>query len=181
MESIELGKATSVEEAEKLQAKAQSLGELLEMSGNSFSLYDELKTLLKEKGIKEDEIAFIHNYDAKKGSFSKEALSDKINSGKIRILIGSTGKMGAGCNFQERLVALHHLDLDWTPANMEQREGRIIRQGNKLLGKYGEKFEVEIHNYITKTARILLCSKRLKTNSESSSKCKTRHYALGKW
>lgn len=152
MESIELGKATSVEEAEKLQAKAQSLGELLEMSGNSFSLYDELKTLLKEKGIKEDEIAFIHNYDAKKGSFSKEALSDKINSGKIRILIGSTGKMGAGCNFQERLVALHHLDLDWTPANMEQREGRIIRQGNKLLGKYGEKFEVEIHNYITKNS-----------------------------
>lgn len=152
MESIELEKATSAEEAEKLQAKAQSLGELLEMSGNSFSLYDELKTLLKEKGIKEDEIAFIHDYDAKKGAFSKEALSDKINSGKIRILIGSTGKMGAGCNFQERLVALHHLDLDWTPANMEQREGRIIRQGNKLLGKYGEKFEVEIHNYITKNS-----------------------------
>lgn len=152
MESIELGKATSVEEAEKLQAKAQSLGELLEMSGNSFSLYDELKTLLKEKGIKEDEIAFIHDYDAKKGAFSKETLSDKINSGKIRILIGSTGKMGAGCNFQERLVALHHLDLDWTPANMEQREGRIIRQGNKLLEKYGENFEVEIHNYITKNS-----------------------------
>ncbi|MBD5165218.1 DEAD/DEAH box helicase family protein [Helicobacter sp.] len=152
MESLELGKATSIEEAEKLQAKAQSLGELLEMSGNSFSLYDELKTLLKEKGIKEDEIAFIHDYDAKKGAFSKEALSDKINSGKIRILIGSTGKMGAGCNFQERLVALHHLDLDWTPANMEQREGRIIRQGNKLLGKYGENFEVEIHNYITKNS-----------------------------
>lgn len=152
MESIELGKATSVEEAEKLQAKAQSLGELLEMSGNSFSLYDELKTLLKEKGIKEDEIAFIHDYDAKKGTFSKETLSDKINSGKIRILIGSTGKMGAGCNFQERLVALHHLDLDWTPANMEQREGRIIRQGNKLLEKYGENFEVEIHNYITKNS-----------------------------
>lgn len=152
MESIELGKATSVEEAEKLQAKAQSLGELLEMSSNSFSLYDELKTLLKEKGIKEDEIAFIHDYDAKKGAFSKEALSDKINSGKIRILIGSTGKMGAGCNFQERLVALHHLDLDWTPANMEQREGRIIRQGNKLLEKYGENFEVEIHNYITKNS-----------------------------
>lgn len=152
MESIELGRATSAEEAEKLQAKAQSLGELLEMSGNSFSLYDELKTLLKERGIKEDEIAFIHDYDAKKGAFSKEALSDKINSGKIRILIGSTGKMGAGCNFQERLVALHHLDLDWTPANMEQREGRIIRQGNKLLGKYGENFEVEIHNYITKNS-----------------------------
>lgn len=152
MESLELGKATSVEEAEKLQAKAQSLGELLEMSGNSFSLYDELKTLLKEKGIKEDEIAFIHDYDAKKGAFSKETLSDKINSGKIRILIGSTGKMGAGCNFQERLVALHHLDLDWTPANMEQREGRIIRQGNKLLEKYGENFEVEIHNYITKNS-----------------------------
>lgn len=119
------------------------------MANDSFSLYEDLKQTLIEQGIKEDEIAFIHDYDSNDGAFSKNVLSTKINDGEIRVLIGSTSKMGAGSNFQNKLVALHHLDIDWTPANMKQREGRIIRQGNKLFEKYGDEFKANIYYYVT--------------------------------
>ena len=93
----------------------------------SFSVYDELKSLLMKKGVPEDEIAFIHdaNTDQKKAE-----LFAKVRSGQVRFLIGSTSKMGAGTNVQDRLIALHHLDVPWRPSDIEQQEGRILRQGN---------------------------------------------------
>ena len=94
----------------------------------SFSVYDELKSLLMKKGVPEDEIAFIHdaNTDQKKAE-----LFAKVRSGQVRFLIGSTSKMGAGTNVQDRLIALHHLDVPWRPSDIEQQEGRILRQGNR--------------------------------------------------
>ncbi|STQ85765.1 DEAD/DEAH box helicase [Helicobacter muridarum] len=139
----------SSEMADRYTTRLENLQEALARHEANFSAYSDLKELLVEKGIKENEIAFVHDYDGKEGTArSKGMLSQKINSGEIRVLIGSTGKMGAGSNFQERLVALHHLDLNWTPANMEQREGRIIRQGNILWDNYNIK--PKIYTYITK-------------------------------
>ena len=81
-----------------------------------------------KKGVPEDEIAFIHdaNTDQKKAE-----LFAKVRSGQVRFLIGSTSKMGAGTNVQDRLIALHHLDVPWRPSDIEQQEGRILRQGNR--------------------------------------------------
>lgn len=139
----------SDEALSKLENEKAQVEEKLNMANDSFSLYEDLKQTLIEQGIKEDEIAFIHDYDSNDGAFSKNVLSTKINDGEIRVLIGSTSKMGAGSNFQNKLVALHHLDIDWTPANMKQREGRIIRQGNKLFEKYGDEFKANIYYYVT--------------------------------
>ena len=94
---------------------------------NGFTVYGEIKRLLIEKGVPEKEIAFIHEA---KTDMQKAALFAKVRSGEVRFLLGSTGKMGAGMNVQTRLAALHHLDAPWRPADIEQREGRIIRQGN---------------------------------------------------
>ena len=129
---------------EKLRDKASDLESKIARGSDGFSAYNDLKDLLIEKGIKENEVAFVHDFEGIK----KETLSQKINSGEIRVLIGSTSKMGAGSNFQERLAAIHHLDLDWTPANMEQREGRIIRQGNRLMDLVPD-FEARIYTYVT--------------------------------
>ncbi len=95
--------------------------------GKDFDVYNDLKHKLVLKGIPEEEIAFIHeaNSDAQ-----KQALFDKVNDGKVRVLLGSTEKCGAGTNVQKRLVALHHLDTPYRPSDMQQREGRIVRQGN---------------------------------------------------
>lgn len=112
-----------------------------------FSLYKDMKERLIAKGIKEEEIAFIHSY---KKDEDKVNLFKRVNSGDIRVLLGSSQKMGAGMNVQERLVALHHRDAPWRPTDLEQREGRIIRQGNKLVEKYGDKFNVSINRYSTK-------------------------------
>jgi len=111
-----------------------------------FSVYDDLKAALVEKGIPADQIAFIHDYNT---DDQKAALFRKVNAGDIRVLIGSTAKMGAGTNVQERLVAEHHLDVPWRPSDVEQREGRILRQGNVLLEQIPG-FEVEILAYVTK-------------------------------
>jgi hypothetical protein len=105
---------------------------------NGFNLYDEIKYKLVALGVKKEEIAYIH--DAEK---DKEKLFEKVNEGKIRILIGSTFKMGLGINVQRRLVAIHHVDVPWRPADMVQREGRILRPGNECP-------EVFIYHYITK-------------------------------
>ncbi|HEF3525855.1 TPA: DEAD/DEAH box helicase family protein [Campylobacter upsaliensis] len=140
----------SEEALEKLEKEKVEIEEILEMAGEGFSVYEDLRKLLIKKGIKPEEIAFVQDYDkAGTGALSQAELSEKINNGKIRVLIGSTAKMGAGANYQRKLSALHHLDLDWTPANMEQREGRIIRQGNELFKKYGDEFKAKIYYYVT--------------------------------
>ena len=106
---------------------------------NGFNIYTELRSLLVKMGVDNSEIAFIH--DAGSDS-AKEKLFAKIRSGEIRVLIGSTFKLGLGVNVQDKLIALHHLDVPWRPADMVQREGRILRQGN-------ENSKVEIYRYIT--------------------------------
>ena len=93
-----------------------------------FSVYRDMADKLQARGIPETEIAFIQDYDS---DASKLALFKDVRSGKVRVLFGSTQKMGSGTNVQERLIALHHLDAPWRPADVEQREGRILRQGNK--------------------------------------------------
>ena len=95
--------------------------------GNRFNVYTELKEGLVEKGIRPAEIAFIHSYNTEE---RKVQLFEKVNSGKVRILIGSTFKLGIGANVQTVLKAIHHLDVPWRPADMVQREGRILRRGN---------------------------------------------------
>ena len=107
----------------------------------SFNVYDDLKRKLMEKGVPEKEIAFIHdaNTEAK-----KTELFGKVKSGQVRFWIGSTAKMGAGTNVQDRLIALHHLDIGWKPSDLEQREGRIIRQGNHNK-------KVHIFRYVTES------------------------------
>lgn len=115
-------------------------------SDSKFSVYDDMKAKLIDKGIPENEIAFIHDYNTPK---KKEALFKLVNKGKVRFLFGSTPKLGAGTNVQERLVALHHIDAPWRPSDLEQREGRIIRQGNKLYARDTKGFEVGIYRYAT--------------------------------
>ena len=104
-----------------------------------FNIYDDLKKKLMEKGVPEEEIAYIHNAATEA---QKKELFGKVRSGQIRVLIGSTQKMGAGTTVQKKLIALHHLDCPWRPSDLQQREGRIIRQGN-------ENPEVEIYTYVT--------------------------------
>ena len=106
---------------------------------SQFNVYDALRGELIAMGIPAEEIAYIHS--AKTESQKKE-LFGKVRSGQIRVLIGSTAKMGAGTNVQQRLIALHHLDCPWRPADLQQREGRIVRQGNQNP-------EVEIYTYVT--------------------------------
>ena len=104
-----------------------------------FNVYDDIKQKLISKGVNEDEIAFIH--DATNENKKKELFA-KVRSGDVRVLIGSTSKMGAGTNVQQKLVAIHHLDCPWRPADLTQRNGRGIRQGN-------ENSKIEIFTYVT--------------------------------
>lgn len=104
-----------------------------------FNVYDDLKKKLLDKGIPESEIAYIHNA---KTEAAKKELFGKVRSGEVRVLIGSTQKMGAGTNAQRKLIALHHMDCPWRPSDLQQREGRIIRQGN-------ENPKVDIYTYVT--------------------------------
>ena len=105
----------------------------------TFSVYDDIHAKLLELGIPENEIAFIHNA---KSEVQKKDLFGKVRSGQVRILLGSTQRMGAGTNCQQKLIALHHLECPWRPSDLQQREGRIIRQGN-------ENPEVDIYSYVT--------------------------------
>ena len=105
----------------------------------SFSVYEDIRSKLIKKGVPEQEIAFIHEA---KTEGQKDRLFSKVRQGEIRFLIGSTTKMGAGTNVQDHLIALHHLDVPWRPSDIEQREGRIVRQGNKNP-------EVQIYRYVT--------------------------------
>ena len=106
----------------------------------SFSVYDELKKKLVFMGFKDEEVAFIHDY---KDDEKKVACFEAVNKGEIKVLIGSTAKLGTGVNVQKSLKAVHHLDINWRPSDIKQRNGRIIRQGNKFD-------EVDIYSYITK-------------------------------
>ena len=105
----------------------------------SFNVYDDLKKKLMDQGIPEDEIAFIHDADSEA---KKKLLFGRVNEGQVRVLIGSTQKMGAGTNVQKKLIALHDLDCPWRPSDLQQRLGRIVRQGN-------DNEEVEIYRYVT--------------------------------
>ena len=105
----------------------------------SFSVYDDLKKKLMDAGIPEEEIAFIHTADSEA---KKKELFSKVRAGQVRVLLGSTAKMGAGTNVQHKLIALHDLDCPWRPSDLQQRLGRIVRQGN-------ENEEVEIYRYVT--------------------------------
>lgn len=104
-----------------------------------FNVYDDVRDKLIARGIPAEEIAYIHSAETEA---KKKELFGKVRSGQIRVLLGSTQKMGAGTNVQQKLIALHHLDCPWRPADLQQREGRIVRQGN-------ENPEVEIYSYVT--------------------------------
>lgn len=131
--------------AGKLAEKGRDWRDAIDSALRGFSVYDDLKAAMVENGIPENEIAFIHDYNT---DDQKAALFAAVNSGKIRVLMGSTPKLGAGTNVQERLVALHHVDIPWKPSDVEQREGRIVRQGNMLMDEIPD-FEVEILAYAT--------------------------------
>ena len=105
----------------------------------TFNVYDDVRNKLTEKGIPKEEIAFIHEY---KTEVKKAELFAKVRAGQVRILMGSTPKLGAGTNVQDRLIALHHLDCPWKPSDLEQQEGRILRQGN-------QNDKVKIFRYVT--------------------------------
>ncbi|HLG63102.1 MAG TPA: DEAD/DEAH box helicase family protein [Ktedonosporobacter sp.] len=106
---------------------------------DKFNAYDEIRRHLIARGVPEKEIAYIHDADT---DAKKKTLFDAVNAGRIRILLGSTEKMGAGTNVQKKLIAMHHLDAPWRPRDIEQRDGRILRQGN-------ENKEVQIYRYVT--------------------------------
>ena len=127
------------------EGKEQKLTQLLfcdlstPKNDGNFNVYDDIRKKLIAAGVPENEIEFIHNADTEA---KKAALFSKVRSGDVRVLLGSTAKMGAGTNVQSRLVAVHHLDVGWKPSDMTQRNGRIIRQGN--MNK-----EVKVFNYVT--------------------------------
>jgi hypothetical protein len=110
-----------------------------ELADTFSNVYSDIRQKLIDKGVPESEIAFIHDADTE---VRKKELFAKVRQGKVRVLLGSTFKMGAGTNCQDRLIALHHLDVPWRPSDLLQREGRIIRQGNKNP-------EVEVYRYVT--------------------------------
>ncbi len=126
--------------ARKAAAKAEP-GNLLSDEKNDFTVYEDIRDKLIRNGIPKDEIAFIHDADTE---IRKKDLFAKVRAGKVRVLFGSTSKMGAGMNVQDRLIALHDLDAPWRPGDLEQRSGRIIRQGN--MNK-----QVHIHRYVTES------------------------------
>ena len=111
----------------------------LSTPGKGFNIYDDIKTKLISRGVPESEIAFIHTADTEA---KKKELFAKVRSGNVRVLLGSTAKMGAGTNVQDRLIALHDLDAPWRPGDLEQRKGRIARQGNM-------NYTVHVYRYVT--------------------------------
>ena len=122
------------------EAEAEAEMAALMAGGFNRDLYGDLRAQLVAQGIPDDEIAYVHQAD---DEYAQRALYDAVNAGRVRVLIASTAKGATGMNVQERLVALHHLDVPWRPADMEQREGRILRQGNTNE-------EVDILRYVTK-------------------------------
>ena len=135
------------EDDEDALAGVINMDEVIAMSSGKFSVYDDMKQKLMAKGIPAEEIAFIHDANT---DIRKAKLFSDMNAGRVRVLLGSTAKMGAGMNVQKRLVAAHHLDAPWRPSDLEQRNGRIIRQGNMFYERNPDTFTVKIFNYATK-------------------------------
>lgn len=136
---------------------APDMDAVIALSSGNFSVYDDMRKKLMERGIPAEEIAFIHDANT---DIRKAKLFSDMNAGRVRILLGSTAKMGAGMNVQKRLVAAHHLDAPWRPSDLEQRNGRIIRQGNMFYERDPDTFSVQIYNYATKQtydARMWQC------------------------
>ena len=139
--------ATCVEKAYEIweNTKEQNSAQLIfcdlstPKGDGTFNVYEDIKNKLMEKGVPENEIAFIHDANTE---LRKAELFAKVRSGQVRFLLGSTAKMGAGTNVQDRLIALHHLDVPWRPSDIEQQEGRILRQGN-------QNDKVKIFRYVT--------------------------------
>ena len=139
--------STCVEKAYKIweNTKEQKSAQLIfcdlstPKGDGTFNVYEDIKNKLMEKGVSEQEIAFIHDANTE---LRKAELFAKVRSGQVRFLLGSTAKMGAGTNVQDRLIALHHLDVPWRPSDIEQQEGRILRQGN-------QNDKVKIFRYVT--------------------------------
>lgn len=134
-----------IDKIEKFLEQSAEIEAAMTTADTGFSVYDDMRSKLIERGVPGGEIAFIHDYN---GDSKKQELFDMVNAGKIRVLLGSTAKMGAGTNVQQRLVALHHMDCPWRPSDIEQREGRGIRQGN-LFRLEDPNFEIEINAYAT--------------------------------
>jgi hypothetical protein len=111
-----------------------------------FSIYDDMKAKLVAGGMPASDIEFIHDHDT---PHAKQLLFKRVNAGEVRVLFGSTPKMGAGTNVQRLLVALHHVDAPWRPSDLEQREGRIIRRGNALYERNPEGFRIAVNRYAT--------------------------------
>ena len=120
---------------------------VIALSSSKFSVYDDMRQKLIDRGIPADEIAYIHEANT---DIRKAKLFGDVQAGRVRVLLGSTAKMGAGMNVQKRLVAAHHLDAPWRPSDLEQRNGRIIRQGNMLYERDPDTFSVGIYYYATK-------------------------------
>ncbi len=129
----------------------------------SFNVYDDIKTKLIQRGIPPEEIAFIHSADT---DVKKKELFGKVRAGQVRVLLGSTFKMGAGTNVQQRLIALHDLDVPWRPSDLEQRSGRIIRQGNSNP-------EVDIYRYVTESTFDAYCYQLLESKQKFISQIMT--------
>lgn len=147
LQQDEIDDYNNANEIDTEETESVSLADIAGMSGaTAFSVYDDIKGKLVVRGVPEREIAFIHDYNT---PAAKDKLFKAVNAGTIRFLLGSTPKMGAGTNVQQRLVALHHIDAPWRPSDLEQREGRIIRRGNALYARDPEGFEVEIFRYAT--------------------------------
>lgn len=125
-----------------------SMDELL-AEGSKFSVYDDMRAKLIKAGMPAHEIAFIHEAHT---SEQKKKLFAKVNRGEVRVLFGSTAKMGAGTNVQKRLVGLHHIDAPWRPSDLEQRDGRAIRQGNDLYKRDPDGFEMALLRYGTENS-----------------------------
>lgn len=132
---------------------------------NSFFLYGDLYKKLVKAGIPREEIAFIH--DTGGSNAKKQELFQKVNSGEIRVLIGSTAKMGAGTNVQERVTAIHHFDVPWRPSDFIQRNGRVIRQGNVLFQKDPDNFKIKEFRYVTENTYDAVSWQIIETKSNS--------------
>ena len=124
----------------------EPVDDLMELAGASseavvsdFNVYEDIRSKLIARGVPPEEIAFIHDANTE---VKKKELFAKVRAGQVRVLIGSTAKMGAGTNCQDRLIALHDLDCPWRPGDLEQRSGRIVRQGNMNP-------DVQIYRYAT--------------------------------
>jgi N12 class adenine-specific DNA methylase len=152
MEALEAARAKDDEAAEAKAVEAlekfnpSEVEALRDAQNGGWNAYQEIKDQLTARGIPADEIRFVQEANTDE---QKKALFDRVKRGDVRVIIGSTPRMGAGTNVQDLLVGLHHVDVTWKPSDIEQREGRIVRQGNKLLEKHGEGFEVEVLAYAT--------------------------------